>query len=83
MWSLLKDFQNVSSETEAWIFAIAWIFIGFAIAIIVIVIIISLPKNRRDTYFHGQIDAIRGIIKWKLERNKDGEEVWTEIDKDA
>lgn len=45
--------------------------------------LILIFSDKRDTYYYGQIDAIRGIIKWKLERNKDGEEVWTEIRKEV
>ena len=66
----IKDFQKCFEETEAWIFKLH----GYSWDFVIIIVIGDnnniTSKNRRDTYFHGQIDAIRGIIKWKLERNK-------------
>jgi len=72
--SLLHDFNNCQSELQAWLFVISMMLIGVLISLI----LDAVFTKKRDTYYHGQIDAIRGIIKWKLERNKDGEEVWVE-----
>ncbi len=32
-----------------------------------------------EGYKQGQIDSLNGKIKYKKERNEDGEEVWTKI----
>jgi len=74
---LMNEFNLISSPIEAWAVLLGLLFCGGLIGFVLQVII-----SPRDTYYHGQIDAIRGIIKWKLERNEDGEEVWTEIKED-
>lgn len=70
----MNEFQNVSSEFEALLMAITYVVIGFALYFII--------DDHKDTYRNGQIDAIRGIIKYKLTRNEKGEEVWTKTNND-
>lgn len=41
---------------------------------------ISAFGIEKEGYKKGQIDALRGIVKYELKRNEDGEEVWTKIE---
>lgn len=75
MNTLMNDFNQIGSEAEAWYYFISITLCGILLGMILFMIL----SGKRNTYYHGQIDAIRGIIKWKLERNEEGEEVWTEI----
>ena len=74
---LLKDFHTATTF-QMWAIVIALLILGIMIGII----ILGISTNPNDdSYFRGQIDAIRGIIKWELKSNEDGEEIWTEIKK--
>jgi hypothetical protein len=72
--SLLHDFQNCSTNFEAWFYAFVF-FVGGYITFL----FIDLILNKNDNYRQGQIDALNGKIKYKKTVNKDGETVWIEI----
>ena len=74
----MNDLHSISSEYQAWLLFIMLVALGFTLA----KFFDRLFTDTKDTYRSGQIDALRGIIKYKLTRNKEGEEVWTEINSD-
>jgi hypothetical protein len=73
--SLMNDFHNIPNEFSAWLLLFMAITLGFVIRNTIQDVFLT-----KDTYRNGQIDAIRGIIKYKLTWNEKGEEVWTKID---
>lgn len=76
--SLQSEFNNCPNELYAWCLAIVFMIAGFTISFGVYLFF----TKEKDTYYHGQIDAIRGIIKYRLAPNENGEHVWIKIDKD-
>lgn len=73
---MLEIFKDIHSEWDAWTTAIPFIFLGIIIGA---GIFLFLSRNDK-TYFEGQIDAIRGNIKYRLVENELGESVWEEIE---
>lgn len=75
LMSLLGNFQSVSTEALFdWVTAGTFVLLGFLIAVLLYVI---LPGDKG--YKQGQIDALNGKVKYKKEKNQDGETVWMEI----
>ena len=72
---LLQDFHEATTfEMYGIVFLL--LLIGFLIAFVIIGIFRHDPLG---FYRIGQIDAINGRVKYKLSKNSNNEEVWTEI----
>ena len=72
----MNDFQNCSSQLEAWMFVFE---LAVLVAIFVLLILGIFKVDLFDYYRKGQIDALNGKIKFEKKENSEGEIVWHEI----
>lgn len=72
--SLMNDFNEISSEIEAWFTFFEIFILGFAVCWVIIVL--SLRKEK--TYKQGQIDALNDKIYYEKQENEDKEIIWVE-----
>ena len=72
--SLMNNSQNILSEYEDWY--IVFVHISLFVVGLGLGLVITLLLSK--SYRQGQIDALRGKIKYEKKENKNGELLWTE-----
>lgn len=75
MLSLMTDFQNCTSEWQAWVYASSFFICGI-IAGLIIATLLTAKESTNEGYKQGQIDAINGKIKYELKENEDKSKTW-------